>query len=195
MVYVYKRHSILSFRFISKSVMNMDIQFDQSQKPETTSAEWYTDHFLCESLMTYLRSNGYKVHKDGVEKNGEIVENKIIASRFFTKEIIEIKGIATHHHLDNIAGPHGRLQNNAGHAKHSFSEALFNSFINFGKYYSNDSAEVAMAVPNVPRYNAIVAKVQDYFTINDLHFKLYLVNEDGSVEVSNLNENWAKEKQ
>lgn len=172
----------------------METQFEQPTQPGQVSAEWYSDHFLCDSLMSFLRENGYKVHKDGVVKNGDIVENKIIASKFFTKEVIEVKGLPTHDHNDPTASLKAKMALQSGHAKHSFSEALFNSFINFGKYYSNDSAEIAMAVPNVPRYKAIIAKVQDYFTANDLHFKLYLINEDGSVEVSNLNENWVNEK-
>jgi hypothetical protein len=40
----------------------------------------------------------------------------------------------------------------------------------------------------VERYKTIIQRVQDYFTLNNLYFKIYLVNEDGDVEVSNLNE-------
>jgi hypothetical protein len=106
--------------------------------------------------------------------------------------VIEVKGF-----------PNGMFKNNAGketpkntsqvqQAKNWFSEALLNSFVNFGKYYSNDAADVAIALPNVEKYKAIIEKVQDYFFLNNLNFKIYLVNEDGSVEVSNLNVNYLK---
>jgi hypothetical protein len=72
-------------------------------------------------------------------------------------------------------------------AKSWFYETLFNSLINFGKYYSDANAIVAIALPNVDRYKTIIEKVAEYFTSNNLSFKLYLVNEDGEVVVSNLN--------
>ena len=50
-----------------------------------------------------------------------------------------------------------------------------------------------MALPNVSRYQAIIQKLNDYFSINDLYFRIYLVNEDGSVEVSNLNSKYSKQ--
>jgi hypothetical protein len=65
---------------------------------------------------------------------------------------------------------------------------LFNSFINFGKYYSDENAVGAMALPNVDRYKATIEKVQDYFTSNNLYFKVYMVSENGDVDVINLND-------
>ncbi|MEJ7681526.1 MAG: hypothetical protein WKG06_27480 [Segetibacter sp.] len=53
-------------------------------------------------------------------------------------------------------------------AKSWFYETLFNSLINFGKYYSDESAVVAMALPNVDRYKTIIEKVADYFNSNNL---------------------------
>lgn len=50
-----------------------------------------------------------------------------------------------------------------------------------------------MALPNVGRYQAIIKKLNDYFFINDLYFRIYLINEDGSVEVRNLNSRYAVE--
>lgn len=150
------------------------------------SQEWYSEEFISNSVVTYLKENGYKIHKDLYNKMPDKVDTIIIASRFFSKEIIEVKGFPAHKQAPkNISMTQ--------HARNWFSEALFNSFVNFGKYYSNDSAIVAMALPNVYKYKTIIDKVQNYFSLNDLHFKLYLVNENGDVEISNLNKKYLKE--
>ena len=92
------------------------------------------------------------------------------------------KGGYPHPHTDV---PHHAPAKTNAHAKSWFSEALLTSFINFGTF---ENAEVAMALPNNGRYQAIVEKLHDYFTVNDLYFRIYLVNHDGSIELSNLNE-------
>jgi hypothetical protein len=111
----------------------------------------------------------------------------IAASRYFKKELIEVKGFPTSYYANDVNKAPIK-STAANQAKNWFSEALFNSFINFGNYYNHDNVIVAMALPNVERYKTIIQRVQDYFTLNNLYFKIYLVNEDGDVEVSNLNE-------
>ena len=153
--------------------------------------EWYSEEFISNSMITYLKENGYKIHKDSYNKMPDKVDTIIIASKFFIKEIIEVKGYP----YDLLRTKETPKSNNQGHAKKWFSEALLNSFVNFGKYYSNDNAMVSMALPNVDRYKTIIEKVEDYFSLNNLYFKIYLVNEDGGVEVSNLNKKMQKDIQ
>jgi hypothetical protein len=165
--------------------MDTDLQSFYSLKEETN--HWYSEDFIIGSLTKFLKDNGYKIHKE-TGLPAERPEKVLIASKYFTKEIIEIKGFPNKPaSLSGLQKPSATTN-----ARHWFSDALFSSFVNFGKYYSNENAEVAMALPNVEKYKAIIEKVQDYFTINNLYFKLYLVNEDGEVEVSNLNENMRK---
>lgn len=148
-------------------------------------ADWYSEEFITNSVVKFLKENGYKIHKDEakiVEKGGKV----IIASRYFTKEVIEVKGLPkenTRSHLLKTAAK-DIYQNST--FKSSFAETLLNSLVNFGKYYSDESADIAMALPNVERYKAIIEKVHDYFSANDLELKIYLVNKEGAVEVSNL---------
>ncbi len=159
-----------------------------------TNNEWYSEEFISNSIVAYLKDNGYKIHKDLYNKMPDKIDTIITASKFFSKEIIEVKGYPTEfyrHNNKEVPKNHATTQ----HAKKWFSEALLNSFMNFGKYYSNDSAEVAMALPNVDRYKTIIEKVQDYFSENNLYFKIYLVNDDGEVEISNLNKKAMKEKE
>jgi hypothetical protein len=165
--------------------MEIDIYTDPFLTSEVN--HWYSEDFIISSLTAYLKDNGYKIHKESAKV--ERTEKVVIASKYFTKEIIEIKGFPAKD--GNYSGIQ-KVASTQAHAKNWFSDALLNSLVNFGKYYSIENAEVAMALPNADKYKAIIEKVQDYFTVNNLHFKIYLVNEDGDVEVSNLNENMRK---
>jgi hypothetical protein len=146
---------------------------------------WYSEDFIYESVVKYLKENGYKVQKETPSKDlPEKPERIIAASKFFKKEVIEVKGYP-HYNPNHLPA----VTQKSTHAKSWFTEALFNSFVNFASF---ENAEVAMAVPNVSRYQAIIKNLNDYFTVNDLYFRIYLVNEDGSVEVSNLNQKFLK---
>lgn len=149
------------------------------------TTDWYSEDFIYKSVVKFLKENGYKIQKEQPGKENEKAERIITASKYFKKEIIEVKGFP--HYYYPASNPH--VTPKSTFAKSWFTEALFNSFINFSLI---DNAEVAMALPNVSRYQAIIKKLNDYFTINDLYFRIYLVNEDGSVEVSNLNYNHTK---
>ena len=151
-----------------------------------TTADWYSEDFTYKSVVRFLKENGYKILRESgqkeLERNGKI----ITASKFFKKEVIEVKGFPSHYpHSTHDASP---VKNR--HARSWFSEALFNSFLNFSV---SEHAEVAMALPNVARYQAIIKNLYEYFSTNDLYFRIYLVNKDGSVEVSNLNYKYTDE--
>lgn len=147
-------------------------------------SDWYSEEFIYNSVVHFLKENGYKIHKDNPKKEAAKAERVISASKFFKKEVIEVKGYPHYYYLPTP----DTLPAKSTHAKSWFTEALFDSFVNFSL---SDNVEVAMAVPNVSRYQAIIKKLNDYFSINDLYFRIYLVNEDGSVEVSNLNSKYA----
>jgi len=143
------------------------------------NSAWYSEEFIYSSVAKYLKVNGYKVQKETRPKETEKQERILTATKFFKKEIIEIKGFPEDHGTQLYAVLPKAIQ-----AKSWFTEALFNSFVNFSSF---TDAEIAMALPNVGRYQTIIKNLNDYFTINDLYFRIYLVNEDGTVEVSNLN--------
>ncbi|MEJ7679947.1 MAG: hypothetical protein WKG06_19230 [Segetibacter sp.] len=143
------------------------------------SVDWYSEEFIYNTVVNFLKENGYKIHKDN-QKETERPGRIITASKFFKKEVIEVKGFPYYYR----SVIREAIPVKSTHVKSWFTEALFNSFVNFSL---SDNAEVAMALPNVGRYQAIIKKLNDYFSINDLYFRIYLVNEDGSVEVSNLN--------
>lgn len=148
----------------------------------------FSCEFIAGSITRYLRENGYRVEKEIVKNVSGKHEQLIIASKYFQKEVIEVKGYqnAGTNNANSPDKPNGIYP-----VKQWFIEALFNSFANFGRYYSNDSVWVSMALPNIHRSKAIIDKVRDYFTLNDLYFKIYMVNENREVEVLNLNEKYA----
>ncbi len=157
---------------------------ETTSQAEIPNTDWYSDEFIHDSVVAFLKKNGYKIHKENLPKENDKDDKKILASKFFKKEIIEIKGFP-HYNLPHLQASAPK----SVHAKNSFSDALFNSFMNFSLI---ENAEVAMAVPNISRYQGIIEKLHDYFTFNDLYFRIYLVNEDGTVDVSNLNEKHSK---
>jgi hypothetical protein len=146
------------------------------------SAEIMSDEFVKNAMIAFLKANGFKT-TTGNSKKG----NHLIATSLFKKEIIEIKGGPSNFFLDTDGLGLQKHLNPAQQAIHWFTDALFNSFLNFGKYFQNENVVIAMALPDVSRYKAIIEKLQDYFTFNDLFFKVYLVDENGGVTVSNLN--------
>ena len=148
--------------------------------PSIKYLDQYSEEYIYAALVKYLKQNGYKVQKDNRLKEAEKADRIIVASRFFKKEIIEVKGYPVNQENQNTVTPKAS-------AKSWFSVALFNSFVNFSSF---TDAEIAMALPNVGRYKTIISNLNDYFTVNDLYFRLYLINEDGSVEVSNLNQKY-----
>lgn len=148
--------------------------------------EWYSEEFICNSLIVYLKKNGYKVHEEKPKNLTGKTEKIITVSKFFTKEIIGIKGLQPATERNNLFKSFDK--DSSSQAKNWFNDSLFNSFINFGKYYSDENAVGAMALPNVERYKAIIEKVQNYFMSNNLYFKLYMVNKNGEVDVWNLND-------
>ena len=147
------------------------------------SLNWYSNEFIYNSVATFLKENGYKVHKNNFRKGTNKAGTVIIASKFLKKEVIEVKGFSDYYSVisETVAAKDTS-------AKSWFTEALFNSIVNFSLC---DTADIAMALPNAGRYREIIQRLNDYFSINDLYFKIYLVNEDGSIEVSNLNSKYA----
>lgn len=161
----------------------METEHLLTKKP-LTNFEWYSQDYICKCVSEHLKKNGYKIYKPDVSETGSI---SIVASKYFKKELIEVKGLPKTFESQSA---HGVSKSNSPvqTAKHWFSDALFNSFTNFGQYYTGENVLLAIALPNVERYKAIISRVHDYFTMNNLSFKIYLVNEDSDVEVSNLND-------
>src|SRR5438309_11688147 len=114
---------------------------------DSDNSTWYTENFISNSIIEHLANNGYKIHKDDVAKRFGSGEKVIVASKFFTKEIIEVKGLLVESSRSKLLNEAAEKINPARAGKNSLSETLLNSLINFGRYYSDENATVAMALP------------------------------------------------
>jgi ribosomal protein S8 len=147
---------------------------------------WCTEEFITKSLIKYLRQNGYKVDTETVEKSTGKTEKVLVASKYFTKEIIEIKGlweVSKRSSLLNVFPDSTAVTQ----VKNSVTDSFLSSITNFAKYYSDENALIALALPNSSRYKVILDNVENYFTSNNLYFKIYMVDENGEIEERNLN--------
>jgi hypothetical protein len=165
----------------------MDNEREQQIVKTEGSGAWYTEEFVYESVIKYLNENGYKIHKE----DAEAVERKeriIIASRYFTKEIIHVKGLPHESNRTKLLKEVASSVYPSSSILATFTDTIFNSLVNFGKYYSDENSDLAMALPDNDRYKSIIERLSEYFSANDLSLKIYLVNESGDVAVSNLNE-------
>lgn len=140
-------------------------------------------------LFRYLKGQKYKIVNDAIDISFD--EGHIIAiSRSGRKELIEVKGYPCRDVLKNTIKKADAKQQ----ARSWFSEALLALFMHFGRYGWNGKITLALCLPNTERYHQIIKNVQGYFTANNLNLKVYLVNEDGTVEIQNLNENLSRPK-
>ena len=144
----------------------------------------FSEEHVKNSLIEFLKKEGYKIH---LEQKGEAGENIVAASKYFRRELIGIKGFPSSYYAQD-----GRKKSASTtekqHAKNWFSDIILGAFTNFSYFHLYENVTVAIALPNSERYKSIIERVQDYFSDNDLSFKIYLVDESGEVTIQNLNE-------
>ena len=105
----------------------METELTIRQGATIVNNEWFSEEFISNSLVEYLKDNGYKIHKDFYNKMPDKVDTIITASKFFSKEIIEVKGYPNEFYKSNQKElPKSGLQ--VHHERKWFSEALLNSF-------------------------------------------------------------------
>ena len=142
-------------------------------------------------LLCYLKQKGYKLLKDEAPAITDKKENIIAVSRHGRKELIEVKGFSAFH-IKQFKEEQPKKSDQMLQAIQSIAEALFFSFNSFGKYFKGEKVALALALPDTERYRQIIKNLEDYFTDNDLDFKVYLVAEEGGVKERNLNEKMNK---
>src|SRR4051794_22237273 len=65
---------------------------------ESTDTNWYSEEFITAQVSKYLKENGYKIHKEAPASEALKTDKAIIASKYFKKEVIEVKGYPTVSH-------------------------------------------------------------------------------------------------
>lgn len=153
--------------------------------------DWYYEGQISKKLVAYFLKNGYTILKDNSDKISMRGED-IIASIHGQQEIIEVKGYPTTFHTKGKDKGKPKPTNPKLQAKHWFSEALLSSIFNYQRQKVNDNFILALAFPFNDRYKELIGKVENFFTDNNLSFKVYFVHEDGNVTIDNLNKNERK---
>jgi len=158
------------------------------------AVDWFNEEAIRSYIIRYLKENKYKIVSDSAA-DMSVDDGHIVAiSRSGRKELIEVKGYPSPITQKDIAKGLVRKADVKQQAWYWFSEALLTSFINFGRYSWSGKVTLALCLPQTERYQHIVQNVQGYFTANNLNLKIYLVAEDGAVEIYDLNENALKAK-
>ena len=145
--------------------------------------QWFTKEHLTASILDFLNQNGFKTYKEETSLSAT-PETILFAIAKGHKEIIEIKG-----YYENLNSTKQQLLKAAGpdQANLWFCETLFTSLISLVKQYKNKKLPVSLCIPDLNRYREVIEKVEEYFTDNNLHHKIYLVKESGKVSELNLN--------
>lgn len=138
-------------------------------------------------LLHYLKRNGYKISKDDAAAIAEKKEDVLVVTKHSRKEIIDIKSLSEFVPVTGVKEEHHSATEYVLHAVQGMAEALFFSFINFGKYFKGEKLTPALALPDTERYRQIIQNLEHYFTENNLDFKVYLLAENGEVQQKNLN--------
>lgn len=151
--------------------------------------DWFYEGQISKKLVAYFIKNGYTILKDNkISARGE----DIIVSIQGQQEIIEVKGYPTTVHTKGKDKGKPKPTNPKLQAKHWFSEALLSSIFNYQQHKKKDNFKLALAFPLTHRYTELIGKVEDFFTDNNLNFKVYFVDDKGTVTIDNLNKNERK---
>lgn len=155
--------------------------------------DWFYEGQISKKLVDYFLKNGYKILKDNSAKISARGED-IIVSIQGQQEIIEVKGYPTTVHTKGKDKGKPKPTNPKLQAKHWFSDALLSSIFNYQRHKDNDKFKLALALPLTDRYKELIGKVEDFFTDNNLNFKVYFVDDKGTVTIDNLNKNERKNR-
>ena len=159
--------------------------------PYNHQNDWFYEGQISKKLVEYFSKNGYIILKDNSDKISSKGED-IIVSIEGQQEIIEVKGYPTTVYTKGKDKGKPKPTNPKLQAKHWFSEALLSSILNYQRQKVKDNFKLAIAFPLIARYKELIKRVEDYFTDNNLNFKVYFVDESGDVTIDNLNRNERK---
>ncbi len=148
--------------------------------------DWYYEGSISAKLVEYFKNEGNIIEKDN-SQNIRTRGADIVISKGPYKEAIEVKGYPTTIHTQGANKGKPKSTNPKLQAKHWFSEAILSCFFNYKELKNDSQLRVSLGFPKFDRYEEIIYKVEDYFTDQDIDFKVYFVSENGTVSVTNLN--------
>lgn len=167
----------------------LTIAYMATEAPSTEkfSAEPFQTVSALQVLQHYLKQNGYKSIKEDAER---IQDHKdlLVVAKHGRKELIDVRGLSAFSAVLEKEEAHASITDHLLHSMQSLAEAFLYSFIHVGHYFKGEKILSSLALPDTERYRQILKNLGDYFTGNNLDFKIYLVSENGEVQERNLNE-------
>jgi hypothetical protein len=146
--------------------------------------DWYSTQFITQSLRTYLKKKRYLLTESEEERPAG-VDHIIVAAKRLSKEIIEIRGTI------NQAAPAETEVNNTNEERGFINTLhfLFNVTLSPISFFTpgNEYEDRSLCLPGLDHHRETLEKLEDYFTTHSLHLKVYLVNQNGSVDIFQLN--------
>jgi hypothetical protein len=154
---------------------------------EQTAVETLQAVSAPEALLHFLKQAGYKLVKDDDDLVRESKGQLLVVTRHGRKEAIDIRGLSTFAAKVEKEKEQTTITDHLLHSVQFLADALLSSFLIFGKYFKGQKMTSALALPDTVRYRQIMEKLEDYFSENNLDFKIYLVAQNGGVLERNLN--------
>jgi len=153
----------------------------------TTTTAWYTTQFITNSLKQYLKKNGFRLSERD-ELHSTNSDHAFVSTKLLSKEIIEIRGTVS---KETVTKTEEQIRKkDVGFIE--ITQFLLDKMlspINFFKSTNGHVGNLCLCIPDTHRYRKVVDKLKDYFISNMLHLKIYLIDQNGSVEVVYLNPN------
>lgn len=146
--------------------------------------DWFHESKISRVLVRYLIECNYAIIQDNTE-NKAAKGVDIIAIKDSVQELVEVKGYPSIYFVNGDKKGQKNKTNPHLQSTHWFSGCLSSTLKNF----ESKETKLAMAFPACSRYEELVIKNQKYFTENDLDVKVYFIDEQGSITISNLNKN------
>ncbi len=150
----------------------------------TTTTTWHTTQFITNSLKQYLIEKGFRL-SEPEEQHSLNFDNAIVSTKLLSKEVIEIRGTIPEAAETETEEIGKRVGGFTGVIRFLFDIML--TPVSFFTSINGDEKSRCLCLPDLKRYRKILDKLKEYFASNEMHLKIYLINENGSVDVFYLN--------
>src|SRR5262245_56981882 len=146
----------------------------------TTAEKWHTTQFITNRLQQYLKEQGFRLTEP--EDHLRQLNNAFVATKLLSKELIQIRG--TFSNTTEVSTNEELEINDNGFLEviRFFLEVLL-SPINFLYSMNGYDGDRCLCLPDTEQYRKVLDRLTDYFAFNNLHLKIYLVDQEGCVQI------------
>ncbi len=151
----------------------------------TTTTTWYTTQFITKSLKHYLKEKGFRL-TESEEQHSLNFDNTIVSTKLLSKEVIEIRGTITQAAETETEELVGKSDSGFIGVMHFLFDIMLTP-VSFFTSINGEEKSRCLCLPDLKQYRKILEKLSEYFASNKMHLKIYLINENGCVDVFYLN--------